>query len=209
MRKDRVYNTTQGFEMPLEHIPVESDMALLTSGDTDVVNNIITGLLNYTTNVVRSYVVQIPAAKPYEEDLIAEATMVLTEFVVSKVGKPEIAPTSFMAQATGAIKNRVNDWVRENENTISIPAREQRRSNKTMKRHEVKEHHAVSGEDEVFDTIWVEEVTDHLSEEELAIARLRMEGCSVNKICTELGLHRGKVQRILSDIERQFNGERL
>ena len=204
---DTIYNSTHGLTIPAEHIPVDEDLQRLADGDGEVVEQIISGLIGYVTGLINSYVAQRPASKPFKEDLVAEGLATLTEFVISKLGTAKVEASRFVPQVTGAIKNKTNDWLRENETTITVKARTQQRGVKPPKRHAIKEGHAVSGLDDIFNGVWAEDFTDELTDEELTVAHMRMDGASVHKISRELGLHRGRVERIITQIEHLYAGE--
>ena len=206
---DKIYNTREGFDAPPEHVPTENDMALLAGGDRKTADKIICGLVDFVSGIVGGYVRRFPAAKPYEEDLQAEALLKLTQFVASKLGKPAQAPTNFISHVAVSIRNCQHDWLRQNVSTIIVPKDTQRRGNWLMTRHELKEHHAKTDPNEIFIEVWNNEFTGMLDDEEMDIIKLRRGGASVNKISNELGLHRAHVERVLNQIQQLYKGEDL
>lgn len=207
MGYDKVYNTKEGFDIPPEHIPSADDMHRLAEGDEKVVGTLIEGLVGFVTGLVQSYVGKRDAFKPYTEDLICEALFCLTEFVNGKLGKAVNRPTSFTAQISGAVKNKLNDWVRTNELTIAPAPRVQRRENtEVLKRHDIKDHHVVTSDEAVFDDLWYDQFMDSLTEEQELVVRLKMDGYTEKAIAIKTGIHRAVVSRILDDLKHIYEG---
>lgn len=207
MRVDKVYNTKEGFEIPPEHIPTAEDMHQLAEGHPKIVGKLIEGLVGFVTGVVKSYVGKRDAFQPYTEDLICEALFCLTEFVNSKFGQAVERPTSFTAQVSGAVKNKLNDWVRSNELTIAPPVRGQRKdSSKILTRHEIKEHHSITGDNDTFEDMWYDEFMESLTEDQELVVRMKMDGHSVNSISTKTGLHLAVVERISDELKQLYEG---
>lgn len=208
MKRDKVYNNKCGFEIPPEHIPSNEEMQRLFDGDETVIPVLIEGLTGFTIDIVSYYLGRIPSFRQYEEDLNSEALCKLCEFTQGKLGKKSFG-TKFMGQLAVSVNNCLNDWTRENINTITIPAREQRRSGATLVRHEIKESHLVTDNDEVFNAVWTEHLKNELNDQQIEVLRLRMDEYSCAGIAQSTGLHRSVVARILIELETIFEGEIL
>ena len=204
--KEEIYSTKEGFPIPPDHIPSTVDMERLADGDQSVVPVLIEGLMGFVSGVLDSYIAKIDAAKPYKEDLTSEAMLTLCMYVEEKIGEL-IEPTRFMKMLSGAVKNNTNDWLRESTNTITIPSISQRTLAAELIRHQIREDHAVTGAEDIFEHTSMEEFMDELNPTQEEILRMKMADVSDYKIANELGLHRGSVSIILDEIKTLY-GER-
>ncbi len=201
--KEDVYTTKEGFPIPPDHIPSTDDMERLADGDKTVIPILVEGLIGYVNGVLDSYISKLDAAKPYKEDLTSEALLTLCTFVEGKVGE-HIESTRFMKMLSGAVKNNTNDWLRESTNTITIPSISQRTLNAELIRHPIREGHALTGSDDIFEGVSIEEFIDGLNPIQEKVLRMKMDDFSDYKIAKELDLHRGTVSIILDEIKTLY-----
>ncbi len=206
MKEEKVYNTKEGYPIPPDHIPSVDEMQRLADGDKSVVPILVEGLIGFATGILDNYIDKLEPAKPYREDLTSEAMLTLCTFVQGKLGD-SIESTRFMNMLAGAVKNNTNDWLRESTNTITIPSRQQRRSDTEFIRHPLKENHSLSIAGYLLQQIDVEEFLDGLSTIQEQVLRMKMDDATDYRIAEELGLHRGVVTNTLEEIKTLY-GER-
>lgn len=208
---DDVFHNEVGFPVPPEHIPSEADLERYAKGDSSVVDTLISGLMQFTINVVDRYSKEDNGAAPFKEDLISEGLLELVEVVNNKLGS-RFTAGKFLGYLKRSIIGRLNDWRRENVPTLTIAKSTQYDAEQdgiVLLGHkvELKDYHLTTSESAVFGSIWFDDFMDAQTALDQEIVRLKIEGLSNRAIAGKVGLESRHVETHLERLYREYIGE--
>lgn len=203
---DDIYNTRQGFVVPSEHIPSDSDMELYSKGDESVTNQLIEGLVGHIVTSVDWFLKDTPTARPYTEDCTSEALLHLTMFVNKNIGR-RYTPGRFVSTARLVGLSAVKAWLREMSISIKVPRTTQHRSNISFNQKRLVSNMLSSGTDSIFNEVWFDTFIKGLDDFDRQVVRLKMDDKTDREIGRELGIHHQCVGRHLQRLALLFIGD--